>query len=284
MHRSWRLAFYAVTVSLLTAAGLTTGMSVAHANLAGFCDSSGANAKCSDTQTMTAPTSVTVSVTASPNQDANVSWTATCSLSGQTTTSSGGSDAMTPASADITLPYTNPDKCTVAATVSLATSNSSNQLSVAMTYTVGTGASPSPSASATSSSAPSSGPVRIFKGYGGKCIDDAGNGSADRTKIEIWTCNAKDKAQGWSYSGGRLIHNGMCANDQHSGGNGSKVILYTCNHASNELWTHLANGELVLKANGGKYCLDDPRNSNHNGTQLIVYSCKDSANQRWYQP
>ena len=42
----------------------------------------------------------------------------------------------------------------------------------------------------------------------------------------------------------------MCANDQRSGGNGSKVILYTCNGGSNELWTHLSNGEYVLKANG----------------------------------
>jgi hypothetical protein len=122
-----------------------------------------------------------------------------------------------------------------------------------------------------------------FKGYGGKCLDDQGNGSASRTKIIIWTCNVNDQAQGWAYRGGELIHNGKCANDQRSGGNGSKVILYACNGASNEIWTHRANGEFVLKANGGRYCLDDPAYSTANGTQLIVWTCKDSANQRWYR-
>ena len=62
------------------------------------------------------------------------------------------------------------------------------------------------------------------------------------------------------------------------------MILYTCNRAPNELWTHLANGEYVLKARGGKFCLDDPAYSTRNGTELIVYTCKDSANQRWSQP
>ncbi len=36
----------------------------------------------------------------------------------------------------------------------------------------------------------------------------------------------------------------------------------------------------MLKANGGKYCLDDPAYSTRNGTQLIVYTCHDGANQR----
>jgi hypothetical protein len=62
------------------------------------------------------------------------------------------------------------------------------------------------------------------------------------------------------------------------------VILYTCNGAANEIWSHLANGEYKLKARGGTVCLDDPASSTKNGTQLIVWTCKDSANQRWYQP
>lgn len=45
-------------------------------------------------------------------------------------------------------------------------------------------------------------------------LDDAGNSSALRAKIQIWTCNSHDQAQGWSFSGGELIHNGRCANDQ----------------------------------------------------------------------
>jgi hypothetical protein len=114
-------------------------------------------------------------------------------------------------------------------------------------------------------------------------VDDSGNSSANKAKVQIWTCNTKDKAQLWTYSGGELIHNGKCLNDQAWGGNRTKQILYTCNHALNELWTHLSNGEFVLNAKGYKLCLDDPAYSTKNGTQLIVYTCKNSTNQRWHQ-
>jgi hypothetical protein len=278
MQRSWRLAACAAT-GLLTVGGITAGMSVARANVAGFCDGSGAKATCTDTQTMTAPTSVTVGVTASPNQSASVNWTASCTLSGQTGKTTGGSDSQTPVTDAIVLPFTNPDQCTVSATVTLPDSASGDHLSVAITYATGSTASPSASASAP---APASG--HVVQGYAGKCVDDAGNSSANRAKVQIWTCNSFDKAQLWTYRNGELVHNGMCANDQRSGGNGSKVILYTCNGGSNELWTHLSNGEYVLKANGGKYCLDDPAYSTRNGTPLIVYTCKNSANQRWSKP
>jgi hypothetical protein len=42
------------------------------------------------------------------------------------------------------------------------------------------------------------------------------------------------------------------------------------------------HGEFVMKANGGKYCLDDPASSTHNGTQLIVWTCKNGTNQHWF--
>jgi hypothetical protein len=280
MQRSRRLAACAAT-GLLTVGGITAGMSVAHANVAGFCDGSGAKATCTDTQKMTAPTSVTVGVTASPNQSASVNWTASCTLGSQTAATSGGMVSQTPITDAIMLPFTSPDQCTVSATVTLPNSASGAHLSVAITYTTGSTASPSASAS---SSAPAPASGHVVQGFAGKCIDDAANSSANRAKVQIWTCNTFDKAQLWTYKNGELIHNGVCANDQRSGGNGSKVILYTCNGGSNELWTHLSNGEYVLKANGGKYCLDDPANSTRNGTQLIVYTCKNSANQRWSKP
>ena len=84
------------------------------------------------------------------------------------------------------------------------------------------------------------------------------------------------------FTDGNLKHNGKCLNDQRTGGNGSKVILYTCNGGANELWTHKTNGEFVMKANGGKYCLDDPASSTQNGTRLIVWKCKNGTNQHWF--
>jgi hypothetical protein len=281
MRKSRRLVVCATAIGLLTMGGIIAGMDVAHADGSVSCSGSGTDATCTVAQVISKPTTVSVTARATDNGDANFTWSANCSSGGQSKTTSGGTTAMTPATVTLTLPFASPDSCTVSATVTLSTKDSTNTLNVDLLFT-GTGASPSPSPS--SSPTPTPAPVREFQGYHGMCLDAAGNGSADRTKIIIWTCNSHDQAQSWAYRNGQLIHNGKCANDQRSGGNGSKVILYTCNGQPNEIWTHLANGELKLKANGGKYCLDDPQSSTRNGTQVIVYSCKSSANQRWYQP
>jgi Ricin-type beta-trefoil lectin domain len=278
MQRSRRTAVFAVVTGVLTAGTLTATMSAAHANVAGFCDGSGAAATCTVAETIAAPATVTVGVTATVNGEATITSTVSCTLNGTTASTSGGATAKTPAQDALALPATAAGQCAVSATVTLPTTDSTNALSVALTYT--TAASPSPSPSPTSS-APAAG--RVIIGYGNKCADDNGNSSANKAKVQIWTCNTSDKAQLWTYSGGELIHNGKCLNDQAWGGNRTKQILYTCNHALNELWTHLANGEFVLNAKGYKLCLDDPAYSTKNGTQLIVYTCKNSTNQRWHQ-
>jgi ricin-type beta-trefoil lectin protein len=272
MNSSCRAAIYTALTGLLAAGAITMGVTAASANTAGFCSASSTStvkATCSVTEQISNPANITATVTmeSGAQQNAAVAWTATC----DTEKTSGGSTSMTPVTEDVTMATSNPDSCTVTATGTLST-NSGTML-VALKYDPAASPSPTP--------APPSGPVRLYKGLGGKCIDDAGNSSANRAKVIIWTCNSHDKAQGWTYSGGKLKHNGMCLNDQRSGGNGSKVILYTCNGGANETWTHHANGEFVLKANGGKYCLDDPASSQHNGTQLIVWTCKNTANQHW---
>jgi Ricin-type beta-trefoil lectin domain len=278
MQRSRRTAVFAVVTGLLTAGTLTATMSAAQANVAGFCDGSGAAATCTVTETIVAPASITVGVTATVNGEATITSTVSCTLNGTTAATSGGTTTETPVQDALTLPATAAGQCAVSAKVTLPTTDSTNALSVALTYT--TAASPSPSPSPTGS-APATG--RVIIGYGNKCVDDNGNSSANKAKVQIWTCNSSDKAQLWTYSGGELIHNGKCLNDQAWGGNRTKQILYTCNHALNELWTHLSNGEYVLNAKGYKLCLDDPAYSTKNGTQLIVYTCKNSTNQRWHQ-
>jgi hypothetical protein len=277
MQRSRRTAVYAVVTGLLTAGTLVATMPAAHANLAGFCNGSGAAATCTVTESITAPASVTVGVTATANGDATVASTVSCTLNGTTASVSAGTTSETPAQDSLTLPATAGGQCTVSATISLPTTDSTNALTVVLTYT--TAASPSPSPSPTSSPVTGS-PV---KGYDGKCLDDNGNSSANDTKIQIWTCYG-GKPQLWTYNSGELVHNGKCLNDDAWGGIRTKQILYTCNRALNELWTHLSNGEFVLNAKGYKLCLDDPAYSTKNGTQLIVYTCKDSSNQRWTLP
>jgi len=272
MNSSRRAAIYTALTGLLAAGAITMGVTAASANTAGFCSASSTSTvkgTCTVTHAISSPAAITVSITmeSGAQQNATVTWTATC----DTQKTSGGATSMTPVTEDVTMASSNPASCTVTATGTLST-NSGTML-VALKYDPAT-AAPSPTP------APS-GPVHLYKGIGGKCIDDAGNSSANRAKVIIWTCNRHDRAQGWTYSGGKLIHNGKCLNDQRFGGNGSKVILYTCNGGANEIWTHRTNGEFVLKANGGKYCLDDPASSTHNGTQLIVWTCKNRANQHW---
>ena len=272
MNSSCRAAIYTALTGLLAAGAITMGVTAASANTAGFCSASSTStvkATCTLTEQISTPADITVTITmeSGAQQNATTAWTATC----DSEKTSGGSNSMTPVTEDVTMASSNPASCTVTATGTLST-NSGTML-VALKYDPATSSSPTPP--------PPSGPVRLYKGIGGKCVDDAGNSSANGAKVVIWTCNSHDRAQGWTYSGGKLIHNGKCLNDQRSGGNGSKVILYTCNGGANEIWTHHTNGEFVLKANGGKYCLDDPASSKHNGTQLIVWTCKNSANQHW---
>ncbi len=280
MQRSRRFAASVAAIGLLTLGGITAGVQAASANLAGFCHGSGTAAIAKCTEQIAGPATVTVGVTATTNGEATVSWTATCTLNSTTASTSGATMSKTPTQvALLPLPATSAGQCTVVATVSLTTTDANNALTGAVTYTPAASASPSPS--------PSSPPTtvgHVISGYAGKCVDDAGNSSANRAKVQIWNCNTFDKAQLWTYSNGELIHNGMCANDQAWGGNGTKVILYTCNRALNELWTHQSNGQYVLNAKGYKLCLDDPAYSTRNGTQLIVYTCKDSVNQRWSKP
>jgi Ricin-type beta-trefoil lectin domain len=280
MLRSGRAVFRATLTGLLAAGAITAGVTAANANTAGFCSSTGttkAKASCMVTEKITNPATVMlqVTVTQGANQVVSTAWTASCTLGSDTEKNFGGTSGTTPNTEALVLPFPNPDSCTVTASATLSTNDGT--MLVTLMYAPSATATPTP----TPSSAPT-GSARLYRGIGGKCVDDKGNSSADRAKVIIWTCHSNDKAQAWVYSGGKLVHNGKCLNDQRSGGNGSKVILYSCNGGANEIWTHKSNGEFVLKANGGKYCLDDPASSKSNGTQLIVWVCHNATNQHWF--
>jgi hypothetical protein len=139
-------------------------------------------------------------------------------------------------------------------------------------------------ATATATSTSTAPAVDAVTGYGSRCVDDNGNSSANRAKVQIWTCNSTDQAESWKFTNDELTHNGKCVNDRADGGSGTKVILYSCSGAANDKWSHLSNGEYKLKAHNGTLCLNDPRSSTKNGTQLIVYACKGSANEKWSMP
>jgi Ricin-type beta-trefoil lectin domain len=294
-----RFVVYAAATGLLTVGVVSVSLQVAHASFSTPCAGNSTDGfTCTLTNTYIWPVALSVQVTDTASTPASesvqVTWGATgisCTDStyGNQTAPSGGDAGVTPFNGTLPLPFAAADgTCSVTVTISLtsAPTSSSTPFSAVLDYTPSSSPSPTPTPTTTTSSpAPATGPpVRPVKGFDGKCISDNGNSSANRTKIIIWNCGGTDQAENWKYSNNEFIHNGKCMNDQGNGGIRSKVILYSCNGASNEKWIELANGELKLKSHGGTLCLDDPRSSTTNGTQLILYTCTDAANQKWSLP
>jgi hypothetical protein len=275
IRKTRRLAIAVAAAGLAAAGGITWGLVANAQTVAGSCKAPGADANCNVSETITAPSSILVSVSVTPaHQYPTYNWSLQCSLGSENSNTSGTGASQTPYTVSIPLPYTVPASCNISVTAQIPTANPYNEISLTVEYTTGTPGNAPP---------PSSGSVSLIRGYDGKCLDAKGNSSANRTKVIIWSCNSSDGAQGFTYSGGELKHGSKCVNDQGNGGSGTKVILWTCNGAANEKWFHSSsNGEYVMSGTShGLICLDDPGYSKNNGTQLIVYKCNNGSNEHW---
>jgi hypothetical protein len=298
MRKSRRLVAALAASALVAAGGVAAGL-VANANVLTTCDSSIAVPHvCQiDTQAIKGPTAITLVVTlksgdGKDDQYVTVRWQGDCTQGGNETAISMPPNTFRPigtaaaVSVNVPLPDTNPDYCYISATAELFalvsstgpiyTTNTTGSFQLALDYTPA--ASPTPS-----SSSPSPPRVPLVKGYAGKCLDDKGNSSANRTAVILWTCNSADSAQAWKFTNGELRHNGKCANDQGNGGSGTKVILWSCHGSPNEKWSHTSSdGEFVLSSTAhGQLCLSDPGYSKANRTQLTVSTCHNTSNQHW---
>jgi Ricin-type beta-trefoil lectin domain len=273
-----RLVVCTAVSGLLAAGAVSATMQVAHAdNFAGTCEGNTDNSYiCNIDTTVSSASSMTVTVdSGSANENVNVQWTVACTDSSGSGNQEGATDdASTPLSVPLApLPGAATDgTCSVNVGISLP----ANDITPKIDYTGELDYAPAGSTTTSS--------VHPVKGFGGKCMDDKGNSSANGAAVVIWSCSSSDQAENWSFSSNEFQHNGKCLNDKGDGGSGSKLILYTCNGGSNEKWSHMSDGELKLKAHNGELCADDPRSSTTNGTQLIVYTCKASANQKWSLP
>ena len=273
-----RLVVYTAVSGLLAAGAVTASMGAARADT--FVAACGGNTAnffiCNLDTVVPAASSITVRVdSGAASENLNVNWTVSCSNGAGSQNELGATDnAATP----LTVPLAPlPSAATNSqCNVNVGISTPSHDITPKIDYTGTLSYAPAGSAPGTA--------VHPVIGFGGKCVDDKGNSSANGTKIVIWSCSGSDPAENWKFNGGEFVHNGKCLNDKGNGGSGSKVILYSCNGGSNEKWSELANGELKLQSHGGTLCLDDPRSSTTNGTQLIVYRCTDSSNQRWSRP
>jgi type 1 glutamine amidotransferase len=121
-------------------------------------------------------------------------------------------------------------------------------------------------------------------GLAGKCLDVSNGGSADGTKVQLWTCNGSG-AQNWQVSGQvwRNPQSGKCL-DVAGGGtaNGTKAQLWTCNGSGAQNWVAQANGT-VRNPQSGR-CLDVSQNSSADGQQIHIWDCHTGANQQWRLP
>jgi ricin-type beta-trefoil lectin protein len=302
VRKSGRLVTVLV-ISALVAAGAMTSARAASPTLQATCDASGSagSVACQiGEQTVTSVSAITLAVTLEStdgqnNQFAELSWQGYCGLDAKTEAKIGSSSTGTPpltpvstgpaASVNVPLPYQDPAWCDISASATLVAEASGGTVSntttgsfkLAMEYT------PAATASSSSSTSSSSAKVPLVKGYGGKCLDDKGNRSANRTEVILWTCRSADASQGWKFTNGELVHDGKCADDRANGGSGTKVILWTCARAPDETWSHTgSDGEFVLGSRThGRLCLTDPGHSTANRTQLTVSACQNTSNQHW---
>ena len=91
-------------------------------------------------------------------------------------------------------------------------------------------------------------------GIGGKCVDVAGAGTANGTKIQLWTCNGS-AAQRWTVGAdGTIRALGKCMDVTGAGtADGTRVQLYDCNATNAQRWSR--SGTQLVNTGSGK-CLD----------------------------
>jgi hypothetical protein len=124
----------------------------------------------------------------------------------------------------------------------------------------------------------------IFNGELGKCLDDYQSGTANKNKVDIFTCNGISTSQIWTVeANGTIQIQGRCLDDSNSGtANGNLVDLYACNGTGAQVWLPQSDGAL-LNPHSGK-CLGITNGSTTNGTQLWIYTCDGQDTQEWTMP
>ncbi len=137
--------------------------------------------------------------------------------------------------------------------------------------------------------AATSGSTGTVKQIGGsaKCLDDPSGRTANKTPVDLSSCNGKSY-QNWTVVPDGTIRTGGKCLDVAGGStaNGAKLQLYSCNSADlGQVWQAGSNGQLVnLKS---KKCLDVPVASAANGTRPVIEPCVSSAtqpNEHWLRP
>ncbi|MFJ7014249.1 PQQ-dependent sugar dehydrogenase [Streptomyces albogriseolus] len=129
------------------------------------------------------------------------------------------------------------------------------------------------------------GPTRTgeIQGVNSKCLDVDNAGTADGTRVQIYTCNFS-AAQRWTVSGdGTLRALGKCL-DVSGGGSldGTRIQLWTCNGTGAQVWAAQSDGT-VRNPQSGK-CLDASGGTWEDRTPVHLWTCHTGPNQKWTLP
>ncbi|WP_434587369.1 ricin-type beta-trefoil lectin domain protein [Streptomyces sp. A5-4] len=121
------------------------------------------------------------------------------------------------------------------------------------------------------------------KGVNGKCLDVDNSGTANGTKIQVWTCNSTG-AQTWTLPGdGTVRALNKCLDIDNAGtADGTKIQLYGCNGTAAQTWQPQPDGT-VRNPQSGK-CLEASGSVWNDGAPVHLWACHNGANQKWAMP
>jgi hypothetical protein len=116
----------------------------------------------------------------------------------------------------------------------------------------------------------------------GRCMDDPGNATADRTRVDIHDCTGATGQRFLYGADSTLQVLGKCLDATGAGTKpGTAIIIYTCHATPNQQWAHQPDGSITGVQSG--LCLDvtGGANAGPNGTELELWPCTGKANQIW---
>jgi lysophospholipase L1-like esterase len=114
------------------------------------------------------------------------------------------------------------------------------------------------------------------------CLDVVGNGTGNKSLVDLYSCNGAANQQWTIQSNGTLVNpvSGRCLDDPGgSTTNGTQLEIYDCNSGSNQQWLAPAQGPVTSGLSGK--CLDDKAGSASSGTHVDSYSCNNNSSQQW---
>ncbi|MDG4785250.1 ricin-type beta-trefoil lectin domain protein [Micromonospora sp. WMMD1102] len=115
------------------------------------------------------------------------------------------------------------------------------------------------------------GTVRIA----GKCLDVTGNGTANKTLVQLYTC-AGTTGQRWQPGpNGSLVNpsSGRCLDAPTPLGNGAQLYIHDCHGGQNQDWRLDGSGIGLVRSMFAGKCLDNDRGVLANGNRVQIWDC-----------